>query len=692
MSRRVIASGRSCLECRRRKIKCDRSLPCAYCTRTKLQCKYPSRRQNIGTDEEGDLANRVHSIECALKSLDQRVTHIGSMLQNAAPNPSCPTASSSRNNLQVQQSQNDTSTRVLRSHHLQSLPFNFPVDVSQPLQLAHPPPASILFLWQTYLDVVDPLIKIFHVPSIQRQVMSISQGRKIPDADTECLLFSIYYSTVIAIPAAECRQELHEERPVLLQRFRNGVEESLRRINFWGCRNIPALQAFVLYLICGRQDQHGPDVSSLIGIAIGNAMKLNLHIDIPGMRAFDLELRRRLWWQICTLDIRVAEEFGREPFILEPSLRTELPLNISDMSLDPDVRELPSQQRGRSEMLFSLVRFEVSNFARRIVFSDKFCQSNGYRIMNEAQKCREVDQFRERLEKQYLSYCDKGAPLDCITVKSSRLILANLKLAACKPRANQNRGIPLRAGYRKACEEVLQHAHALRQYSKGRRWLWLFQTYVEWDALAYLLLDICITLSSPPSSEPFTLPWEVIDETYNHWKNNADVHRGRRWDNIEVLRSQALSVIEKMRNTAQTPQTSSSSSSLKAQGQFDGMSDTTIESQQPYESSPDSTFNQHTAMAAKILIPPGLNPLGSILQTPLPYVTDLQSSDPNTTDKVSQGWALTDVSSEEGQVSANTADLPGAGTVCEWSSSLIERYWEVAGQGYDESGAWHSSS
>lgn len=422
-------------------------------------------------------------------------------------------------------------------------------------------------------------------------------------------------------------------------------------------------------------------------------MKLNLHIDVPGMRAFDLEMRRRLWWQICTLDVRVAEEFGREPFILEPSLRTELPLNISDMSLDPDMRELPSQQSGRSEMLFSLVRFEVSNFARRIVFSDRFCQSNGYRIMNEAQKCQGVDQFRERLEKQYLSYCDKGAPLDCIAVKSSRLILANLKLAACKPRANQNRGIPLRAGYRKACEEVLQHAHALRQYSRGRRWLWLFQTYVEWDALAYLLLDICITLSSPPSSEPFTLPWEIIDETYHHWKNNADVHRGRRWDNIEVLRSQALSVMEKMRNTPQPAQTSSSCSSLRAQCQFDGMSDTTIESQQPYESSPDSTFNQHTATAAKILIPPGLNPLGSISQTPRPYVTDLQSSDPNTlTDKVPQGWALADVSSEEGQVSANTADLPGAGTVCEWSSSLIERYWEVAGQGYNESDEWHSSS
>ncbi|KAL6801431.1 fungal-specific transcription factor [Trichoderma sp. SZMC 28013] len=713
MSRRLIASGRSCLECRRRKIKCDRSLPCAYCTRTKLQCKYPSRRQNIGTDEEGGLANRVHSIECALKSLDQKVTHIGSKLQvspeassrqshserddplsiDAALNLPLPTSYSSRNNLQLKQSQNNISIEVIRSHHLQSLPFNDPFDVSQPLELAHPPPAYILFLWQTYLDVVDPLIKIFHVPSIQRQVMSISQGRKLPDAATECLLFAIYYSTVIAISAAECRQELQEERPVLLQRFRNGVEQLLRRIDFWSSRDITALQAFTLYLICGRQDQSGPDVSSLLGIAIGNAMRLNLHIDIPGMRAFDLEMRRRLWWQICTLDVRVAEEFGREPFILEPSLRTELPLNISDMSLDPDMGELPSQQPGRCEMLFSLVRFEVSNFARRIIFSDRFCQSNDYRIMNEAQKCQEVDRFRERIEKQYLSYCYKGAPLDCITVKSSRLILANLKLAICKPRADQNHGIPLRVNYRKACEEVLQHAHALRQYSKGRRWLWLFQTYVEWDALAYLLLDICITLSSPSSSEPLTLPWEVIDETYNHWKNNADVHRGRRWANIEELRSQALSVMEKTRNTAQAPQANSSCSSLRAQGQFDGMSDTSIESQQPYESSPDSTFNQHTAIAAKMLIPPRLSPLGSISQTQQPYIADLQSPDSNTsTDKVPQRGALADVSSEEGQVSVNTTDLPGAGTVCEWSSSLIERYWEIAGQGYDESNAWHSSS
>ncbi|KAH6609157.1 hypothetical protein Trco_002503 [Trichoderma cornu-damae] len=523
MTRRVIASGRSCLECRRRKIKCDRSLPCAYCTRTKLQCTYPSWRPNRNAAAEGDLAVRVQSIESALKSLEHKITHIGSLLH-------------------VDSEITSKQGHGGQGHQFStSLPFDGSIDASQPLESLHPPPSSISFIWQTYLDVVDPLLKIFHIPSTQRHVMSISQGRGVPDAPTECLVFAIYYSTVISMSAAECRDELDEERPVLLQsfRYREGIERAL---------------------ICGRQDENGPDVCSLIGLAIGNAMKLGLHTEIPGMRTFELEMRRRLWWQIRTLDVRIAEDFGGDPYIIESSPSTQLPLNINDISLDPEMGDLPNPQPGRSEMLFSLVRFEVSHFARRILFSDRFCQSNGYQIMNEAQKCQAVDQFKERIEKQYFSYCYKAVPLDCITIASNRLILAKLKLAVCKPGIDQNYRMPLRANYRKACEEVLEHAHALRKHSKGRRWLWLFQTYVEWDPLAYLLLDYCITMSSPSQSSSSTfdesnaVPWKVVDESYNHWKNNPDVHRDRRWANIEELRSQALSIKEKAQNAIQTPQ------------------------------------------------------------------------------------------------------------------------------------------
>jgi hypothetical protein len=112
---------------------------------------------------------------------------------------------------------NAVATQSTNIHLLQSLLFNSLVDAPHSLKSLHPSPSTILFIWQTYLDVVDPLLKIFHIPSTQRQVMSMSKGREV-DAPTECLMFVIYYSAVISLSAAECLDELNEERPVLLQR------------------------------------------------------------------------------------------------------------------------------------------------------------------------------------------------------------------------------------------------------------------------------------------------------------------------------------------------------------------------------------------------------------------------------------------------------------------------------------------
>lgn len=137
---------------------------------------------------------------------------------NDSPSPSW---SSPRINSQSNSSQYHTVTRSKSSHLLQSLPFNSLVGISQSLETLHPPSSSISFIWQTYLDGVDPLLKTFHVPSIQRHFMSISQGREIPDAATECLMFAIYYSTVISTSVAECRDEFGDTKPLLLQRYVN---------------------------------------------------------------------------------------------------------------------------------------------------------------------------------------------------------------------------------------------------------------------------------------------------------------------------------------------------------------------------------------------------------------------------------------------------------------------------------------
>jgi len=40
----------SCVSCRKRKLKCDRTKPkCATCTRLRHDCEYPERRRNLGS-------------------------------------------------------------------------------------------------------------------------------------------------------------------------------------------------------------------------------------------------------------------------------------------------------------------------------------------------------------------------------------------------------------------------------------------------------------------------------------------------------------------------------------------------------------------------------------------------------------------------------------------------------------------
>lgn len=93
MPPRTIGSGPSCMECRRCKIKCERSVPCSYCITTGIECIFPSpsirapRNQN---SVAGDNPERVETIERAL-----RLSESGSSHLQAVPSPSTPCSAQS---------------------------------------------------------------------------------------------------------------------------------------------------------------------------------------------------------------------------------------------------------------------------------------------------------------------------------------------------------------------------------------------------------------------------------------------------------------------------------------------------------------------------------------------------------------------------------------------------------------------
>ncbi|KAL4960119.1 Zn(II)2Cys6 transcription factor [Aspergillus stella-maris] len=559
MNRRKINPGRSCLECRRRKIKCDRSHPCSYCVKVRVNCKYPPGRQKHD-DNSTDL---IASLEGKLKALEDRLSEKEGSFDHGPPVPApAPLAAQGDENRQQVEGESRaplTKTSMAALNTTITGTRAASLLLPQPaidLNSLRPSPLMMALLWEKYLENVDPVIKIFHTPSAQKLVMQAIRGQKSLDLPSDCLLFAIYYATVASMSPADCKREFEAGRGVLLKqcvtlytllpiheiltyfRYRTGVEYLLSHLHLRGSTSMTVLQAFTIYLITGRCDLNGPDVYALVGLAVGMALKMGLNQDGEslGQPPFETEMRRRLWWQLLILDMRMAEDRQSEPCILESSFNTRLPSNIADTNLHPDMSRPPVCSQDRTEMLYSLVRFEISYFARQMVFSDGFGDANAYATLSSDQKCEAIKLFEQRIEHQYLSNCDEIIPLDRVTTGSARLILAKLKLMATDRIAIDDVPPGQRAMSRKKWISILQDAKNLRGYEAGNHWLWLFQTYIEWDALAYLLLH----LRADPIGDEDDQGWDTAYRVYSFWKTYELAQRDRRWKQIEELRLEVL--------------------------------------------------------------------------------------------------------------------------------------------------------
>jgi hypothetical protein len=112
-----------------------------------------------------------------------------------------------------------------------------------------PDPAAIFRLWQAYLDRVNPLTKIIHVPSLQPYVAEAASGAQNVPKNIEALLFSIFLMAVVSLTPDECRELLGYSREEALRRFSSGSRLSLQRLNFLRSHDLTTLQALVIYLV-----------------------------------------------------------------------------------------------------------------------------------------------------------------------------------------------------------------------------------------------------------------------------------------------------------------------------------------------------------------------------------------------------------------------------------------------------------
>ncbi|KAF4552830.1 Fungal specific transcription factor domain-containing protein 15 [Elsinoe fawcettii] len=616
-----VLNPRSCVTCRRRKVKCDKSHPCANCVRAHIDCVFPTpgraprRPRKHADNRDTELLERLRRLEGVVKGLGVDVdTTAGNTSEHAGRESRVhedhSTGSSPHSEHPIRRSIDDTSLRdegpegtrnpkqlehrfgrlvvsegrsryvntsfwaslsnevedlkgILNEEsdeeddaspgssahipgHHQGWMFSFSSQSVDMLAL-HPIPMQIETYWSIYKDRVDPLVKVLHIPSITPTILTSASHLANLSKGFEALLFAIYYGATTSLSPEECLSRLGEERSVLLSRYRFAVEQALARANFLTAEELVILQAFVIFLMCLRRNSDARVIWTLTGLLVRMSQTVGIHRDGThfGLPPFEVEMRRRLWWQICILDVRASEDHGCDPTIVEQSFDTKMPLNINDADINPGMKDFPKEHKGCTDISFCLIRFEVANTFRRLNYvppGPRGC-NEFYTTVSREQKEKWIQECHDMLEEKYLKHCDMTVPLYWVTATVARLIMSKMWLIVYHPYQRQDGGTSLPDDIREklfiTSLENIEYALLLETETRTMKWGWLFKTYMQWHAMAFILNELTKKTKGPLVERAWLAINKIREGRWGALKDEGG-RTGVLWKPLERLHQKAV--------------------------------------------------------------------------------------------------------------------------------------------------------
>ncbi|KAF2119549.1 fungal-specific transcription factor domain-containing protein [Lophiotrema nucula] len=605
---------RSCVTCRKRKVKCDKKHPCTNCARAKIECIYPGpgrAPRKSRKPPDGELMERLKKLEGVVQTLNAQVEEHEQESADKERRESrqgssegCPSSASRESpsvavdssveglesrfgrlvvdkgrsryinnsfwaslNNEVEdlkailiepsddddEDSHDSPVTNYSSQH-QGFVFGYSSTSVDMLSL-HPSLDRARDYWEVYKENVDPLVKVLHVPTFEPTFLdAITHPEKVSRA-LECLLFAIYYGAVTSIMPKECMERWGEDRTHMLERYRFGLEQALARANFLYCDEIVILQSFVVFLMLLRRNDDARKIWTLTGLAVRIAQTLGIHrdgahFDLP---PFEIEMRRRLWWQVCILDARSSEDHGCDPTIVEAQFDTKMPLNINDTDLEPSMKAFPEERIGFTDMTFCLIRFEVANIFRRILYvppGPNRC-NQFFATLTIPEKEKWISECHQRLEDKYLKNCDMSIPLYWVTATISRLVMSKMWLIVYHPHQRRDGGASLPQETKDklfiTSLENIEYSLLLETEARTMKWGWLFRTYVQWHAIAFLLSELCVRTKG----EAVDRAWRALEATAGKWwfplteQNYRKGKQGCLWKPLRKLMTKARAARER---------------------------------------------------------------------------------------------------------------------------------------------------
>lgn len=295
--------------------------------------------------------------------------------------------------------------------------------------------------------------------------------------------------------------------------------------------------------MCLRSHNESRTAWTLVGLAIRIAYSLDLNSEaaISAFSPFEAELRRRLWFALCVIDVRSAEDRGVAPMIIKGTFDTKLACNINDADLDPLSFADVTDRLGCTEMTFCLVTHESSAFARRQAFPDLshigLAPCSNQQTLDEQRA--DTKQFRQYLESKYLLYCDETVPIFWVAKRVARLIGLKMELLLQYPLqpkiSNSTEERNKEGALERACD-ILEMADEAESSEVPANFRWFVKTYPQWHPLAVALAELCSKVEGPAVDRT----WAIVDIVFDKLGSRiADSKRGSLWRPIKKLHTRA---------------------------------------------------------------------------------------------------------------------------------------------------------
>ncbi|KAK9327954.1 fungal-specific transcription factor domain-containing protein [Lipomyces starkeyi] len=570
----------ACELCQRRKVKCDRRDPCSACRRAHVDCIFrapaaPRRRKK--RPPEAVLLARIKRYEELLKSAGVKIDPLddghdlgreaqsGQTAESVASEDSMigigksrkldimPMGGRSLNSKTGKLIVDEGKSRYLENDLWMTVSDEFGVpselleesseeeDLVAPLQsrsyatdsggddlvfgfsstnaelhTLHPQSDRIFRLWQTFRENVDPLVKLFHNPTVHQLILDASERLENLPKTTEVLMFAIYSCAVTSLSDAECKTIIGEPKRVLVGRYQYATKQALINVGLLKSSDIIVLQAFVLFLLSVRQFYDPRSMWILSGIAIRVGQRIGLHRDGASLNLplFEVEMRRRLWWQIILLDGRIAELSGSGVSVLADSWDTKIPLNVNDDDLSPDMRELPTERAGSTEMIFCLIRYNVGEFLRHS--SPRSFVSEQNTGLSLAEKDRVINELERLIEQSFLRYCDPVIPLHFLAATMARSTMCTMRLGIHHPRNFPDKGAQMPQADKdyllSNSMRIIEYDNLIQSSKSTQKFLWHVGVYFQWDALIFVLSELCHRTAGEQSERA----WQLVAEAFEY--------------------------------------------------------------------------------------------------------------------------------------------------------------------------------